>query len=144
MAQSTMALIIIAVVIVLYLTERFDVAVTSLIGMFALIYCNILTVSEAFSCFVSTPGLLTMGMIIIAEAILESGIGAEIGIMLKKIVGHREKLFVVVVFLASSFLSAFANNSAIVALFMPFIASIASVSHGHITKKNTYLPLACV
>ena len=88
MAQSTIALIIIGIVIVLYNTERFDVAVTSLIGMFALIYCNILTVEQAFSCFVSTPGLLTMGMIIIAEAILESGIGAEIGVLLKGIVGH--------------------------------------------------------
>lgn len=142
MAQSTIALIIIGIVIVLYITERFDVAVTSLIGMFALIYCNILTVEQAFSCFVSTPGLLTMGMIIIAEAILESGIGAEIGVLLKGIVGHREKLFVVVVFVTAAFLSAFANNSAIVALFMPFIASLASISHGHITKKNTYLPLA--
>ncbi|MBQ5313025.1 MAG: anion permease [Oscillospiraceae bacterium] len=83
-----------------------------------------------------------MGMIIIAEAILESGIGAEIGVLLKGIVGHREKLFVVVVYVTAAFLSAFANNSAIVALFMPFIASLASISHGHITKKNTYLPLA--
>ena len=137
MAQSTIALIIIGIVIVLYITERFDVAVTSLIGMFALIYCNILTVEQAFSCFVSTPGLLTMGMIIIAEAILESGIGAEIGVLLKGIVGHREKLFVVVVFVTAAFLSAFANNSAIVALFMQFIASLASISHGHITKQTT-------
>ena len=50
---------------------------------------RILTFEDAFSCFVSTPGLLTMGMIIIAEAILESGIGAEIGILLQKIVGHK-------------------------------------------------------
>lgn len=142
MPQSTIALIIILVVIVLYVIEKFDVAITSLIGMFALVYFNVLTVSDAFSCFVSTPALLTIGMIIIAEAILESGIGAEIGVLLKGIVGHREKLFVVVVFVTAAFLSAFANNSAIVALFMPFIASIASISHGHITKKNTYLPLA--
>ena len=38
MTQSTIALIIIGIVIILYITERFDVAVTSLIGMFALIY----------------------------------------------------------------------------------------------------------
>ena len=142
MAKSTIALIIIGIIIVLYITEKFSVAVTSLLGMFALVYFDVMTVNDAFSCFVSTPGLLTMGMIIIAEAILESGIGAEIGVLLKGVVGHREKLFVVVVFVTSAFLSAFANNSAIVALFMPFIASLASISHGHITKKNTYLPLA--
>lgn len=142
MAKSTIAFIIIGIIIVLYITEKFSVAVTSLLGMFALVYFDVMTVNDAFSCFVSTPGLLTMGMIIIAEAILESGIGAEIGVLLKGVVGHREKLFVVVVFVTSAFLSAFVNNSAIVALFMPFIASLASISHGHITKKNTYLPLA--
>lgn len=142
MAKSTIALIIIAVVVVLYLTEKFDVAVTSLLGMFALVYCGVMPMTEAFACFISTPALLTMGMIIIAEAILESGVGNEVGLLLQKCVGHREKLLVVVVFVSSAIISAFANNSAVVALYMPFIASIASVSDGKITKKNTYLPLA--
>ena len=142
MEQSTIALIIIAVVVVMYITEVFSVAVTSLIGMFAFIYTNVLTMNDAFSCFVSTPALLTIGMIIIADAILESGVGNKIGTVLGKIVGKNEKLLVVVVFVSASLFSAFANNSAIVALYMPFIASLASVSDGHITKKNTYMPLA--
>jgi len=142
MEQSTIALIIIGVVIVMYITEIFSVAVTSIIGMLALVYPNVLGFSDAFACFASTPALLTIGMIIIADAILESGVGNEIGVMLTKVVGHREKLFVVVVFLSAALFSAFANNSAIVALYMPFIASIAVASRGRITKKNTYLPLA--
>lgn len=142
MEQSTIALIIIGIVIVMYITEVFSVAVTSLIGMFALVYSNVLTFNDGFSCFVSTPALLTIGMIIVADAILESGVGNEIGVLLGKVVGQREKLFVIVVFITAAVLSAFANNSAIVALFMPFIASLASVSNGHITKKNTYMPLA--
>ncbi|MBQ6929327.1 MAG: anion permease [Oscillospiraceae bacterium] len=142
MGQSTIALIIIGIVIVMYITEVFSVAVTSLIGMFALVYSNVLTFNDGFSCFVSTPALLTIGMIIVADAILESGVGNEIGALLGKVVGQREKLFVIVVFITAAVLSAFANNSAIVALFMPFIASLASVSNGHITKKNTYMPLA--
>ncbi|MBQ7283379.1 MAG: anion permease, partial [Oscillospiraceae bacterium] len=119
MEQSTIALIIIGVVIIMYITEVFSVAVTSLIGMFALVYSNVLTFNDAFSSFVSTPALLTIGMIIVADAILESGVGNEIGVLLGSIVGKREKLFVIVVFLSAAFLSAFANNSAIVALYMP-------------------------
>ncbi len=142
MEQSTLALIIIAVIIVMYITEVFSVAVTSLIGMFALIYTDVLSFNDAFACMVSTPALLTIGMIIVADAILESGVGNEIGVLLTKVVGHREKLFVIVVFISAALISAFANNSAVVALYMPFIASIASVSNGHITKKNTYMPLA--
>ena len=142
MEQSTLALIIIGIIIVMYIGEVFSVAVTSLIGMFALVYTNVLSFNDAFACMVSTPALLTIGMIIVADAILESGVGNEIGVMLTKVVGHREKLFVIVVFLSAALISAFANNSAVVALYMPFIASIASVSNGHITKKNTYMPLA--
>jgi len=140
--KSTITLIIIGVIIVMYIAEVFSVAVTSLIGMFALVYTNVLSFNDAFSCMVSTPALLTIGMIIVADAILESGVGNEIGVLLTKVVGHREKLFVIVVFLSAGIISAFANNSAVVALYMPFIASIASVSNGHITKKNTYMPLA--
>lgn len=102
MEQSTIALIIIGIVIVMYITEVFFVAVTSLIGMFALVYSNVLTFNDAFACFVSTPALLTIGMIIVADAILESGVGNEIGVLLGKVVGQREKLFVIVVFITAA------------------------------------------
>lgn len=142
MDQSTIAIIIIACTCVLYVFEVFPVAVTTLLGMLAMVFSGILTFSEAFSGFSSTAVMLVLGMVIIIDALLESGVAGKIGVFLSKFIGKNEKLFVVVVFLLSSALSMFMTNAALVAMFMPFIASVAATSDGNITKKNTYLTLA--
>lgn len=142
MAQSTITLIIIAATCILYLTEKFSVAATTVLGMLALIFTDILDFNEAFSCFTSTNVMLVLGMIIIVESLLDSGIAGKLGHLLFNFVGKSEKLFLLIVFLSSAFFSIFATNAALVAMYMPLIASVSSSSKGHITKKNTFLPLA--
>ena len=61
MSQSTITLIIIACTCVLYLTEKFSVAVTTVMGMLALIFTGILDFNEAFACFTSTNVMLVLG-----------------------------------------------------------------------------------
>ena len=142
MDQSILAIIIVACTCLLYVLEIFPVAVTTLIGMLAMVYAGILTPTEAFSGFTNTAVLLVIGMVIIIDALLESGIAGKIGKFLGRFIGKNEKLFVVVVFVLASFMSMFMTNVSLVAMFMPFIASIAAASDGTITKKNTYLTLA--
>lgn len=142
MTNSTIALLIIAVIFVMYLTEVFPVATITMLGMLAFVFTGILSFDEAFACFTSSPVMLTLGVIIIANSLLESGIGSQIGHLMEHIERRSEKFFVIVVLLSTSIISIFTNNSAIVAMYMPLIASISVVTKGHITKKNTYMPLA--
>lgn len=142
MENSSIAVIIVLCTCVLYVLEIFPVAVTTLLGMLAMVFANILTVSEAFSGFSSTPVMLVIGMVIIIDGLMECGIAGKIGAFLTRFVGRNEKFFVIVVFVTASIFSMFMTNAALVAMFMPFIASIAAGSEGRITKKNTYLPLA--
>lgn len=140
MEQSTLALIIVGCTCLLYVLELFPVAVTTLIGMLAMVYAGILTPSEAFSGFTNTAVLLVIGMVIIIDALLDSGVAGKIGKGLTKF--KNEKVFVIVIFLVSCGLSMFMTNASLVAMMMPFIASVAAASGGKITKKNTYLTLA--
>jgi di/tricarboxylate transporter len=55
------------------------VAVTTLIGMLAMVYAKILTPTEAFSGFTNTAVLLVIGMVIIIDALLVSGVAGKIG-----------------------------------------------------------------
>lgn len=142
MSQSTMALIIIAVVFVLYITELFPVATITMVGMLAFVFGGILTFNDAFTCFASTPVMLTLGVIVIANSLLESGIGSQIGHLMEHIEQRSEKFFALVVLLSAAIISIFTNNSAIVAMYMPMLASISVMTKGHITRKNTYMPLA--
>lgn len=140
MEQSTLALTIVGFTCVLYVLELFPVAETTLIGMLAMVYAGILTPSQAFSGFTNTAVLLVIGMVIIIDALLDSGVAGLIGKYLSRF--KDEKVFVIIIFLISSTLSMFMTNASLVAMMMPFIASVAATSDGKITKKNTYLTLA--
>ena len=142
MADSTITLIIIACTCILYLTEKFSVAVTTVLGMLALIFTGILDFNEAFACFTNTNVMLVLGMIIIVESLLDSGIASKLGKLLFKFVGKSEKTFLIIVFVSAAVLSLFSTNAALVAMYMPLISSVSVVSKGKITRKNLYLPLA--
>ena len=142
MADSTITLIIIGCTCILYLTEKFSVAVTTVLGMLALIFTGILDFNEAFSCFTSTNVMLVLGMIIIVESLLDSGIAGKLGHLLFRLVGRSEKLFLLIVFISAAFFSLFSTNAALVAMYMPLIAGVSASSKGKITKKHTFLPLA--
>ena len=137
MADSTITLIIIGCTCILYLTEKFSVAVTTVLGMLALIFTGILSFNEAFACFTSTNVMLVLGMIIIVESLLDSGIAGKLGHLLFRLVGKSEKTFLLVIFLSASFFSLFSTNAALVAMYMPLIAGVAASSNGHITRKHT-------
>ena len=142
MTDSIITLIIIACTCVLYLTEKFSVAVTTVLGMLALIFTGILDFNEAFSCFTSTNVMLVLGMIIIVESLLDSGVAEKLGMLLFRFTGKSEKFFLVMVFVSASVLSLFSTNAALVAMYMPLISSVCASSKGHIRRKNIYLPLA--
>ena len=142
MSQSTVTLIIIAALCVLYIIDKLPVSLVTMLGMLAMIFTGVLSSADAFSNFGSTPVLLTFGMIVIIDAIIESGIIVQFEHVLQHMTRRGEKLFLVLVFLSAGIISMFTNNSALVAMFMPFIASTARGSGGKIRKKHLYLPLA--
>lgn len=142
MTKAAITLIIVGVLCILYIIDRLPVALVTMFGMLALVFTGVLSSGEAFANFGSTPVLLTFGMIIIISAIIESGAIVQFEHVLQHMTRGGEKLFLVLVFLSAGVISMFTNNSALVAMFMPFIASTARSSGGKIRKKHLYLPLA--
>ena len=142
MNNATITLIIIGVMCVMYIVDRFPVALVTLLGMLAMIYSGVLPFQVAFSNFGSTPVLLTAGMVIIIDAIIDSGVIVRFEHVLQKLSKGGEKLFGTAVLVSAGIISMFTNNSALVVMFMPFIASLSRSTKGKITKKHIYLPLA--
>lgn len=79
LAGSTAALLIVAAAIVLYATEKFPLSVTTILAMLAMVYTGVLTPAQAFSGFASTATLLLIGIAILGEAVLSSGLSGSIG-----------------------------------------------------------------
>ena len=142
MSLSVIALIIVGIMCVLYIWGKLPVALVTALGMLALIFTGCVSSSVAFSNFGSTPVLLVFGMVIIVDAILESGLLTQYEHLLEKMTRRSEKGFLVLTFLSAGIISMFTNNTALVAMFMPFITSVVKSSGGRIRRKHIYLPLA--
>ena len=141
MSQSTIAIIIILIITVLYATEVFPLAVTSLLAMSAMVVTGIIDWTEAFSGFSSSIVLMLIGVCIIGEAFFTTGLAESLGNMLKRFADLKEKYFVVIVYVVASLMSAFLNASAVMAILMPVVDSLVFSTDGKISRKHTYLAM---
>ena len=142
MDKQIITLIIVVGMFILYLTERHPVALTTVLGMMAMVVTGVMSFNEAFACFGSTAVMLTLGMLIIVNSVLDSGIAARSERLLSKLAGKSEKRFLLLVYFSAALLSLFTTNSALVAIYMPFITAVSIASNGTITRRNIYLPMA--
>jgi len=117
MAHSTITLIIIAATCVLYIIDQLPVALVTVLGMLAMVFSGATTSRTAFSNFGSTPVLLTFGMIVIINAIVDSGAIVQFEHVLRRMTRRGEKLFLVLVFLLAGWLiSMFMSNGSLVSM----------------------------
>lgn len=141
MSQTTIALVILAVTLVLYMIPTVPISVTTLLAMLAMSVTGIISFSDTFAGFANSATLLVAGMMIIGHACFTSGLAEWFGRLLYKFVGSNEKLFVVMIFIIASLLAVFLNGALVVAMIIPIIDSIVQQSNGSISKKQCYFPL---
>lgn len=141
MAQSTIAIIILVTVLILYAIPAIPLSVTTIFAMLAMAMSGVLTYSQAFSGFANSAVLLVAGMMIIGRACFTSGLAQKCGNLLYKFVGTNEKQFMIIVILIAAAMAVFLNGALVVAMMMPIVDSVASQSQGKISRKQIYFPL---
>ena len=139
MDSSTMALIIMGITLILYMTERIPIATTSIMACLALAIFGVIPFGEAFSGFGNDIVYLIVGMIVVGNALFETGIASVVGEKIITVVGTRERVFTAAIILVTTVISLFMNNSATAALMLPIAASAIAASNGKLSKKNTFL-----
>lgn len=128
MSQAVVALIILAVVMVLFVTEALPLAVTALVGAIAMAVFGVIGFDQAFAGFGSDTLMMVAGMLIIGQAVYESGVVERMGGVLRAIVSLGERSSIALVSLVAGVLSAFMSNTAIVASVLPMVDSLAESS----------------
>lgn len=126
---------------ILYATEAFPLAVTSLIAMSAMAVTGILDWTEAFAGFSSSIVLMLIGVCIIGEAFFTTGLAESMGNLLRRFAELYEKYFVAIVYTVASLMSVFLNASAVMAILMPVVDSLVFSTNGKISRKHTYLAM---
>jgi anion transporter len=141
METSTIATIILAVVIISYLTEIIPLAVTSVLSCLAMGIFGCCKMSTVFSGLSNNVTLMILGMCIVGDSLFYTGAATYLGNKLIRSFGKTERMFVFACILLSAVLSAFLSNSATVAMLLPIAASAIASSNGRLLKKNTYMPI---
>ena len=139
MSSSTIALIILAITSVFFVSGKIPLSITAVGAALAMGVFGIIPFSSVFAGFSNDVTMMVIGSMVLGEALFETGVAQKIGSTIIKMVGTKEKVFIVTVVVVTAILSAFLSNTAVVAIMMPMIAATAASSRGVITKKNTFM-----
>ncbi|MDR1027954.1 MAG: SLC13 family permease [Clostridiales Family XIII bacterium] len=143
MAQSTIAIIILACIVVCFIANRIPMAITAVLGAIAMACFGVISFSDAFASFGADTVMMVFGVITIGNALFETGCAQYVGSKMAKIkwVAANEKRFLILSIIITALISAFSSNTATVAMMMPVVASMSQASSGVITRKNTYMSI---
>jgi di/tricarboxylate transporter len=132
--------VLLAVMVVLFLTEKLPVDVTAFAGLSLLVAAGLVRPEEAFEGFAS-PAVITMLSVFLVSAGLQyTGVAEAMGSRIHRVVGGREVPLVVAIMLVAGVLSAFMNNIAATAVLMPAVVSLAR--QAGLAPSRLLMPLA--
>ncbi|MGD8846875.1 MAG: SLC13 family permease [Desulfobacteraceae bacterium] len=117
-------LIILAIVIILLITEWAPLEVLAMLVLGVLAVTGIVSPKEALAGF-SNPAVVTIwAVFILSGGLTRTGIANILGRQLLKVAGRSDAMLVAVIMLISGVLSAFMNNVAVAALMLPVVMDI--------------------
>ena len=131
---------ILAIALVLFLTDKLPADLVALLVAVALGVTGILTPQETFSGFSRSAVITIMAIFILAEALRRSGVAEQVGNVLLKVAGKSESRLIIAVMTAGAFLSLFMNNIAAAAVLLPATSGVAKRASVNISRL--LMPLA--
>lgn len=138
--QSWALLAVVAVMVVMFISERVPVDVTAMAVVLVLMLGGYVTAQEAFSGFSSPVVVVMVCTLFVAGALRVTGVSDSMARFVQRYAGSNERVAIVIVMVISALLSAFMNNVSAATLLMP---AVAVLSHeGNIPPSRLFMPLA--
>ncbi|MCL2200503.1 MAG: SLC13 family permease [Oscillospiraceae bacterium] len=144
MESSTIALIIIGVMVILYISELLPIATTSILACLALAVFGVIPFDVALSGFGENVVFLIVGMVIVGDALFETGVAELIGRKIISLVGTNERVYIGALSLVIIPISAFLSNTATVATTLPIAEKSVAHSGGKLLKKDLYMIIGLI
>ncbi len=141
MSQSLVTLVIFSLTLVMFVWQKIPVGLTAFLSAIAMVISGSITPYQIVSAFSSDAVIMVTGCIIMGNAIYETGGADDICKFFVMRCARSEKRLLLTIILVAAVLSSILSNTAVVAMFLPLLASAAHVSQGKITKKGTYMAL---
>jgi len=135
-----LVLFILAVSVVLLITEWIPMEVTALLALGSVALTGLVKPVEALSGF-SNPAVVTVwAVFILSGGLTRTGVANIIGRFVLRLAGGGETMMIIVIMLTAGVMSAIMNNVAVAALLLPVVMDIAR--HTGRPPSRLLLPLA--
>lgn len=139
-ADIAYMLVILAITILLFVTEWLRVDVVALLVLLALLITGLITPEEAFSGF-SSPAVLTVwAVFIVSGGLFHTGVASLLGDRLLQIAGTKPRRLVGLLMATVGIMSGVMNNVGATAVLMPAAVSISRKAR--VSASKLLMPLA--
>jgi di/tricarboxylate transporter len=131
---------ILAVAILLFVSERLRVDVVALIVLVALVLTGLVTIEEAFSGFASPAVIVVWAVFIVSGGLTRSGVADLIAGQVIRLAGRNQFRLVGLIMVAVGLMSAFMSNVGAAAILLPAVMTVAREMD--IPPSKLLIPLA--
>ncbi len=140
MSPALITLLILAVAIVLFMTERLRVDIVALGVIISLLAFGIVTTNEAIGGFSSTAVISIAALFIVGGAVFQTGLASQMAQVILRLANGNGTRLLVVLMVSAAILSAFISSTGVVALLLPSVISLSKTLK--IPPSQLLIPLA--
>lgn len=138
--DAIIVLVVIVAALILFATEKLPIDLVAILIMVSLILTGVISPKEGLEGF-SNPATITVAfMFVLSYALLKTGSLQRIGPYLGPIFKKNFNLGILIMMIFIGIISAFINNTPVVAMFIPVMINMANVSG--ISSSKLLIPLS--
>jgi len=135
---------LLAVAVILFASDRLRPDVVALLIILALIFGDILPVTQVVAGFGDPLVLLIAGLFVVGEGLVRTGVAYQVGVGLTRLAGASESRLLILLMLAVAGLGAFMSSTGVVAIFIPVVLGITArlgISPGRLMMPMAFAAL---
>ena len=137
--EGILVVVILLGIVVLFVSEKYPLDIVAMLGLGVLLVLGLVTLQEGFSGFSNQATLTVACMFVLGAGLQKTGATATVGrLMVRFSRSHYAALVVIMVTI--TILSAFVNNTAAVAVFIPLVTILAD--RRRISASKLLIPLS--
>jgi di/tricarboxylate transporter len=138
--EIVLSLSILAIAVLLFITEKLSTDVVALMVLLALALTGLLEPEEALSGFSHSAVITVIGVFVISAGLYQTGVAHRMGSWLAQVAGQNEVRLTVTIMLAVAAISAIMNNVGATAVLLPVVVSLAR--QNRINPSKLLIPLS--
>ena len=136
--EALLTLLVTIATVGLFISEKLPMDVVAMLVLASLLLLGLVTPAEALSGFSNEATITVAAMFVLSAGLAHTGALAGLGRLLSRV--RWRWLFVLLLILVAGAVSAFINNTAVVAVFLPMV--LAACAHNGQSPSQVLIPLS--